>query len=190
MSAKPEARPAARAPRNTAGFRLSYCAGDESLTVPPLGASGFTASKCLKSSGIARRPDKRQSVVFFLIGNGWLSRNERQDESESNLFLNRHEHKGNGVSVGGNLVPHKTPFHLKILHAHKVRLTAALPPRPWKVDRSVALLGQESDYVRTLLRILQAGETHLVHVVARHPLARIANPCVDFVEGPASALLL
>jgi hypothetical protein len=27
--------------------------------------------------------------------------------------------KGDGVSVGGYLVPHKAPFHLKILHAHK-----------------------------------------------------------------------
>ena len=74
----------------------------------------------LEISRVFRRPHEGKRVVFLLIGQGWLSRNERQDKGEGNPFLNGHEPEEDGVSVGGNLVPHKAPFHLKILHAHKV----------------------------------------------------------------------
>ena len=55
-SAKPVARPAARAPRKTAGLRLSYCAGEESFYRSALGRVRVHRIEMLEISWIFRRP--------------------------------------------------------------------------------------------------------------------------------------
>ena len=54
----------------------------------------------LEISWIFRRPHQGKRVVFLLIGQGRLSRDERQDKGEGNPFLNEHEPEGTVFQLG------------------------------------------------------------------------------------------
>ena len=61
--------------------------GRRKLDRSALWGVGVDRIEMLEIGWILRRPDQGKRMALFLIGESWLSRNERQDKGESNPFL-------------------------------------------------------------------------------------------------------